>query len=261
MTTRRRHGRRPWSPADHLSKWYGQVIGLNDVTVARAAGHHRPARPERRRQVHVHEADHRASSSRARASITVLGEPIWGNPALYLPHRLLPGAGRVLRPDDRPRVGDRARPPERPRRSEAADAARRALETVDLIDAADKKIGAYSKGMRQRVKLAQAIVHDPELLILDEPLAGMDPLAPPQDDPPDPGLGARRQEHHRLEPHPARDRVDDVEHPADQQRPDPRRGQRPPDPRPHRRASAHRVHPRPQTRARWRAGSWPTTTC
>ena len=40
----------------------------------------------------------------------------------------------------------------------------------------DKKIGAYSKGMRQRVKLAQAIVHDPELLILDEPLSGMDPL-------------------------------------------------------------------------------------
>jgi ABC-2 type transport system ATP-binding protein len=56
-------------------------------------------------------------------------------------------------------------------------AARRALEAVELIDAADKKIGAYSKGMRQRVKLAQAIVHDPELLILDEPLSGMDPIA------------------------------------------------------------------------------------
>ena len=41
---------------------------------------------------------------------------------------------------------------------------------------ADKKIGAYSKGMRQRVKLAQAIAHDPELLILDEPLSGMDPI-------------------------------------------------------------------------------------
>ena len=44
------------------------------------------------------------------------------------------------------------------------------------MDAANKKIGAYSKGMRQRVKLAQAIVHDPDLLILDEPLSGMDPL-------------------------------------------------------------------------------------
>jgi ABC-2 type transport system ATP-binding protein len=61
--------------------------------------------------------------------------------------------------------------------TQADEAARRALTAVDLMDAAGKKIGAYSKGMRQRVKLAQAIVHDPALLILDEPLAGMDPLA------------------------------------------------------------------------------------
>jgi ABC-2 type transport system ATP-binding protein len=47
---------------------------------------------------------------------------------------------------------------------------------VDLSAAAGKKIGAYSKGMRQRVKLAQAIALDPELLILDEPLNGMDPI-------------------------------------------------------------------------------------
>src|SRR5471032_2608271 len=55
--------------------------------------------------------------------------------------------------------------------------ARRALDLVELADAAGKKIGAYSKGMRQRVKMAQALAHDPELLILDEPLTGMDPLA------------------------------------------------------------------------------------
>src|SRR5437016_5816085 len=54
--------------------------------------------------------------------------------------------------------------------------AERAIETVGLSDVADKKIGAYSKGMRQRIKLAQALAHDPELLILDEPLSGMDPL-------------------------------------------------------------------------------------
>ena len=52
-----------------------------------------------------------------------------------------------------------------------------ALEQVDLTEAANKRIGAYSKGMRQRVKLAQAIAHEPELLVLDEPLSGMDPLA------------------------------------------------------------------------------------
>jgi ABC-2 type transport system ATP-binding protein len=61
--------------------------------------------------------------------------------------------------------------------SAAREAAVRALTAVDLMDAANKRIGAYSKGMRQRVKLAQALVHDPDLLILDEPLAGMDPLA------------------------------------------------------------------------------------
>jgi ABC-2 type transport system ATP-binding protein len=58
----------------------------------------------------------------------------------------------------------------------ATAAARRALEAVDLLDVGHRKIGSYSKGMRQRVKLAQAIVHDPELLILDEPLTGMDPI-------------------------------------------------------------------------------------
>jgi ABC-2 type transport system ATP-binding protein len=60
--------------------------------------------------------------------------------------------------------------------TEATRPPRRRSTAVDLMDAANKKIGAYSKGMRQRVKLAQAIVHDPELLILDEPLTGMDPL-------------------------------------------------------------------------------------
>ena len=52
----------------------------------------------------------------------------------------------------------------------------KAIEQVGLTGAADRKIAAYSKGMRQRIKLAQAIAHDPKVLVLDEPLNGLDPL-------------------------------------------------------------------------------------
>ena len=51
-----------------------------------------------------------------------------------------------------------------------------ALEQVNLLDAADRKVAAYSKGMRQRIRLAQAIAHRPSVLILDEPLNGLDPM-------------------------------------------------------------------------------------
>jgi ABC-2 type transport system ATP-binding protein len=60
---------------------------------------------------------------------------------------------------------------------EADDLAWRAIERVNLVDAAKRKIAGYSKGMRQRIKLAQAICHGPTVLVLDEPLNGLDPLA------------------------------------------------------------------------------------
>lgn len=61
-------------------------------------------------------------------------------------------------------------------RADAEKRAWHALERVSLTDAADRKVAGYSKGMRQRVRLAQAIAHDPEVLVLDEPLNGLDPL-------------------------------------------------------------------------------------
>jgi ABC-2 type transport system ATP-binding protein len=51
-----------------------------------------------------------------------------------------------------------------------------AIERVNLVEAADRKVAGYSKGMRQRIRLAQALAHDPQVLILDEPLNGLDPL-------------------------------------------------------------------------------------
>ena len=61
-------------------------------------------------------------------------------------------------------------------RSEAKRRAWKAIERVSLTDAAARRIAAYSKGMRQRIRLAQAIAHDPEVVVLDEPLNGLDPL-------------------------------------------------------------------------------------
>ncbi len=52
-----------------------------------------------------------------------------------------------------------------------------AIERVNLVDDARRSIAAYSKGMRQRIRLAQALAHDPKVLVLDEPLNGLDPLA------------------------------------------------------------------------------------
>ncbi len=62
-------------------------------------------------------------------------------------------------------------------RNEVHDLTDAALERVGLVEAADRKVAAYSKGMRQRIRLAQSIAHNPRVLILDEPLNGLDPMA------------------------------------------------------------------------------------
>jgi ABC-2 type transport system ATP-binding protein len=165
----------PMITAEHLSKWYGQVSGLNDVTVSVPPGITGLLGPNGAgKSTFMKLVTGQLKPSKG--TVKVLGEPIWSNPALY--HRI----GFCPEQDsfyDRMTGQDwvtalvslNGLPPD-----EATAAARRALEAVDLLDAADKKIGAYSKGMRQRVKMAQALAHDPEVLILDEPLSGMDPL-------------------------------------------------------------------------------------
>ncbi len=62
-------------------------------------------------------------------------------------------------------------------RQEATELTNKALTRVNLVDAANRKVDGYSKGMRQRIRLAQAIAHNPEVLVLDEPLNGLDPMA------------------------------------------------------------------------------------
>ena len=166
----------PIVAADHVSKWYGQVIGLNDVSVEVPPGITGLLGPNGAGKSTFMKLI-TGQLKPSKGVVKVLGEPIWGNPHLYFAIGFCPEQDAFYeRMTGLEWVTALVRL-NGLNEKEADDAARRALTAVDLMDAADKKIGAYSKGMRQRVKLAQAIVHDPQLLILDEPLAGMDPLA------------------------------------------------------------------------------------
>lgn len=165
----------PVATVEHLSKWYGQVIGLNDVSVSIPAGVTGLLGPNgagKSTFLKLITGQLRPS----KGHVSVLGQPVWRNPELFRDVGFCPEQDAfydsmtglewvtaLLTLDGRTRES-------------AAAAARDALGVVELEAAADKKIGAYSKGMRQRVKLAQAIAHDPALLVLDEPLTGMDPL-------------------------------------------------------------------------------------
>ncbi len=166
----------PVVQATQLSKWYGQVIGLNDVTVSIQPGITGLLGPNgagKSTFMKLMTGQLRPS----KGEIRVLGEPIWQNHALFFDVGFCPEQDAFYERltglewvSALVRLNGMSE-------EEAGELARRALDVVDLLDAADRKIGGYSKGMRQRVKLAQAIAHAPSLLILDEPLAGMDPLA------------------------------------------------------------------------------------
>jgi ABC-2 type transport system ATP-binding protein len=159
---------------EQVSKWYGPVIGLNQVTLelrggitglvgANGAGKSTllrlatgQLRPSLGR-VAVRGID--AWDWRAKAKVGYCPD----NDAFYEDM-----AGReFVRSMARLCGFERA---EADRRSEAV------LDRVGMADRADRKLGGYSKGMRQRIKLAQALLNDPELLVLDEPLSGIDPL-------------------------------------------------------------------------------------
>jgi ABC-2 type transport system ATP-binding protein len=165
----------PIVTAEHVSKWYGQVIGLNDVTVSVPSGVTGLLGPNgagKSTFMKLITGQLRPS----KGDVKVLGEPIWRNPHLYFQIGFCPEQDAFY---DRMTGLEWVRALVRLNgltEKEAEEAAHRALAAVDLLEAAGKKIGAYSKGMRQRVKMAQALVHDPQLLILDEPLSGMDPI-------------------------------------------------------------------------------------
>jgi len=162
--------------ADHLSKWYGQVIGLNDVSVTVPPGITGLLGPNGAGKSTFMKLI-TGQLKPSKGNIAVLGEPIWQNPGLYNRIGFCPEQDAFYeRMTGREWVTALVRL-NGVTETDAAAMATRAIEDVELTEAADKKIGAYSKGMRQRIKMAQALAHNPELLILDEPLSGMDPIA------------------------------------------------------------------------------------
>jgi ABC-2 type transport system ATP-binding protein len=161
--------------ATGLSKWYGQVIGLNDVTVKMDAGITGLLGPNGAGKTTFL----RLMTGQLRPSqgtITLFGETAWNNRKTasrigYCPeedvfYEFMSGFRFVYtlaRISGLPRALARQRAAEK-------------LELVGMAEHMHRRIGGYSKGMRQRTKFAQVLVHDPDVLILDEPLTGADPV-------------------------------------------------------------------------------------
>lgn len=159
---------------EHVSKWFGPVLGLNQITLeltggitglvgANGAG--------KSTLIRLATGQSRPSLGR----VTVRGVDAWDWRARRLVGYCPDHDAFYEDMTGRDFVHAMARLCGYPR-AEAHRRAESTLELVGMAERADRKLRGYSKGMRQRVKLAQALVHDPELLILDEPLGGIDPV-------------------------------------------------------------------------------------
>ncbi|HEU5108648.1 MAG TPA: ABC transporter ATP-binding protein [Micromonosporaceae bacterium] len=156
----------------NVSRWYGNVVAVNDVTMTLGPGVTGLLGPNgagKTTLLHMM-AGFLAPS---RGTVTVNGEATWRNPAVYrhlglvsereAVHGFLSAYEFVLASAKLHRLAD------------PAAAAQRALDLVEMTGAQDRRIDTYSKGMRQRTRVAAALVHDPSVLLLDEPFNGMDP--------------------------------------------------------------------------------------
>ncbi|MCI0384755.1 ABC transporter ATP-binding protein [Streptomyces sp. CNQ085] len=157
---------------DHVSRWFGNVVAVNDVTMdigPGVTGLLGPNGAGKSTLINMMGGFLAPSTG----SVTLDGAVIWRDEQVYreigvVPEReamydFLTGREFVLANAELHGLPD------------PDEAARRALATVEMEYAQDRKVSTYSKGMRQRVKMASALVHDPSVLLLDEPFNGMDP--------------------------------------------------------------------------------------
>jgi len=155
-----------------VSRWYGNVVAVNDVTMTLQPGVTGLLGPNGAGKTTVLHmmAGFLAPS---RGTVTIDGESTWRNPNVYKRLGLVTereAAHDFLTAKEFLLVSARLH-----RLPDPEAAARRALEIVEMTSAQDRRIGTYSKGMRQRTRVAAALVHDPQVLLLDEPFNGMDP--------------------------------------------------------------------------------------
>ncbi len=159
-----------------VSKWYGNVIGINKLTLQIGRGVTGLLGPNgagKSTLLQLATGQLRPSQG----TIRVLAREVWNNPALNRRIGLCPEQDAFYEwMTGRDFVYTCARLSGM-RRGEAREAAQRTLEAVGMTINKDRAIRGYSKGMRQRIKLAQALVHSPDVLFLDEPLTGTDPVA------------------------------------------------------------------------------------
>ena len=162
----------PALEVDHVSRWYGNVVAVNDISFALGPGVTGLLGPNgagKSTLLHLMAGLLAPSAGR----VLVHGGSAWRRPEMYRQVGLVPEREAV-----HPYLTGRQFARLNAQLQGIADpkgAADRAIATVDLVGAADRPIGTYSKGMRQRAKLAGALVHDPTVLLLDEPFNGMDP--------------------------------------------------------------------------------------
>ncbi|MEC8510675.1 MAG: ABC transporter ATP-binding protein [Planctomycetota bacterium] len=162
--------------AEALGRWYGEVVGLGDLTVSIEPGITGLVGPNgagKSTFMKLMVGELRPH----RGSITVLGHRPFGSRPLYRRLGFCPQQDALYEHQSgRAFVRDIMRLAGFPRK-EADRRAVAAMERVGLAEAMDRKVSDYSKGMRQRTRLAQAVAHDPEIIVADEPLTGLDPIA------------------------------------------------------------------------------------
>jgi ABC-2 type transport system ATP-binding protein len=161
---------------DGVSKWYGQVIGLNKLTLRIPPGVTGLLGPNGAGKSTLLQLATGVLKP-SQGSVRVLGQRPWNNPALMRQVGLCPEQDAFYEwMTGWEFVRTCARLSGLTRR-EARLAADRALDLVGMREHMRRAIRGYSKGMRQRTKLAQALAHDPQVLFLDEPFTGTDPVA------------------------------------------------------------------------------------